>query len=149
MTSRANIEAFLAEPAIAVVGVSRSGRKFGNFASRALRGKGYRVYVVHPEAETIDGVRCYKRFTDLPEPVRCALVIVPPADAVKIVREAAAAGIGLVWLQQGAESPEVLAACRESGLEAVAGECLLMFARPRGIHLVHRWINGLRGKLPA
>ena len=149
MTSRAAVEAFLAEPAMAVAGVSRSGRKFGHAAMRALRDKGYRVYVLHPEAQEIDGLRCYKRFADLPERVHAALVVVPPDAAVAVIRDAAAAGITRVWLQQGAESPAALAACRDAGIEVVSGECVLMFARPHGIHKVHHWIRGLRKKLPA
>ena len=66
MASKASIDAFLAEPAIAVVGVSRSGKGFGNFAARELRRKGYRVYPVNPEADLIDGERCFRSLSGLP-----------------------------------------------------------------------------------
>lgn len=149
MTSAAAINAFMGQPALAIVGVSRSGSKFGNLARRELARKGYRVYPIHPAATEIDGVRCYQRFADLPEPVDAVLVVVPPAEAGRVVSEAAAAGIHHVWLQQGAESPEVLRACRDLGLEVVSGECVLMFARPTGYHKAHRVIWKLLGKLPA
>ena len=148
MASRASVDAFLAQPALALVGLSRSGKKFGNLAFRELAAKGYRVYPIHPAAETIDGAHCYHRFSDLPEPVDAMLVVVPPAAALNAVRQAAAAGIHHIWLQQGAESPEVLEACRELGLDVVAGECVLMFARPTSFHKVHRWIWQLLGKMP-
>jgi uncharacterized protein len=77
------------------------------------------------------------------------LVVVPPERALGGVRTAAAAGIRRVWLQQGAKSPEVLAACAELGLETIAGECVLMYAKPTGLHRVHQWAWGLLGKLPA
>jgi predicted CoA-binding protein len=48
-----------------------------------------------------------------------------------------------VWLQQGAESPDVIAASRELGLDVVAGECILMFAKPAGFHRAHRWVHDL------
>jgi predicted CoA-binding protein len=64
-------------------------------------------------------------------------------------REAARAGLTRVWLQQGAESPVVTLACAELGLDAVAGECILMFAKPTGLHKVHRWVSQLVVKLPA
>lgn len=149
MTSRAAVDAFLAQPALALAGASRSGKKFGNVALRELRAKGYRVYLIHPEADVIDGVRCYRRIADLPEAVNTLLVVLPPAQALSIVREAAAAGVRRVWLQQGAESEHVLQACRSLGLETVAGECILMFARPTGFHRLHRWVWGALGKLPA
>lgn len=149
MTSRAAVDSFLAQPAIALVGMSRSGKKFGNLACRELTTKGYRVYPIHPVAQTIDGRRCYQRLADLPEAVDAVLVVVPPGQAEATVREAAAAGIHHVWLQQGAESPEVLKACREAGIEAVSGECILMFANPHGYHKAHKWVWGLLGKLPS
>ncbi len=148
MTTRAAVDAFLAEPALAIVGVSRSGKKFGNYASKALREKGYRVYPVHPSAKTIDGVECYRRFDELPEEVGAVLVVVPPIEAATVVRDAAAAGVRHVWLQQGAESPDVIKVCRELGVEAVAGECILMFARPGGFHKAHGWLWRLLGKSP-
>ena len=148
MTTRAAVEAFLAEPALAVVGVSRSGKKFGNYASKALRERGYRVYPLHPSASAIDGVECYRNFDQLPEEVSAVLVVVPPVQAESVVRDAAAAGVRRVWLQQGAESPDVLQLCSELGVDVVAGECILMFARPRGVHRLHEWLWRLLGKSP-
>jgi predicted CoA-binding protein len=149
MTSKASVDAFLVQPALALVGMSRSGKKFGNLACRELTTKGYRIYPIHPSAETIEGRRCYRRFADLPERVDAVLVVVPPAQAAPTVREAAAAGIHHVWLQQGAESPEVLQVCRDIGIDTVSGECILMFAKPTGYHKAHRWLWRLLGKLPA
>lgn len=149
MKSKASIEAFLAEPTMAVVGVSRSGKGFGNAAARELRRKGYRVHPINPNADLIDGERCYRSLAELPEPVRALLVVVPPAQALNVVREAAKVGITRVWLQQGAESPLVNLACDELGLDVIAGECILMFAKPTGVHKAHRWISKVMGKLPA
>ena len=64
MTSAKSIEAFLDNPSIAVVGVSRSGRGFGNAACRSLRTQGYRVYPVNWSAPTVDGIRCYSRLSE-------------------------------------------------------------------------------------
>jgi predicted CoA-binding protein len=149
MTSQRSIEAFLEQPAIAVVGASRARTKFGNIACRELRAKGYRVYPVHPSGTEIDGVRSYPNLGALPEPVQSVLVVVPPAQALGVVRAAAAAGIRHVWLQQGAESPAVVDACRQLGLDVVSGECVLMFAEPKGVHKLHQWINRITHRLPA
>lgn len=148
-TSRAAVDEFLAKPALALAGASRSGRKFGNFAMRELRAKGYQVYPIHPVADVIDGVRCYSSVAKLPEKVDALLVVVPPVAAPDVLRDAAAAGVSRVWLQQGAESADVLALCHELGLVVVAGECILMFAKPKGFHKLHRWIWAGLGKLPA
>lgn len=147
-TTRSSIDAFLAQPALALIGVSRSGKKFGNVILRELTAKGLHVYPIHPVLDVLDGVRCYRHFADLPEPVGGVIVSVPPAEAVSVVRDAAAAGIRHVWLQQGAESPYVANLCIELGLDVVMGECILMFAAPSGIHRVHRTIDAVFGRLP-
>ena len=149
MSTAQSIDAFLDNPAIAVVGVSGSGKGFGNTACRALRTKGYRVYPVNWSSPTVDGVRCCGSLHELPERVKAVLIVVPPAQAVHVVRDAAAAGIRHVWLQQGAESPEALRLCDELRLNLIAGECILMFAQPNGIHAFHRWVRSFTHGLPA
>jgi uncharacterized protein len=148
MTTRSDVESFLQCPALALVGLSRSGKKFGNLACRELRTRGYRVYPIHKSAESIDGVTCVRDFASLPEPVDAVLVVVPPAEAMSVVRDAAAHGLHHVWLQQGAESPDVLQACQDLRLNVVSGECILMFASPRSYHKLHRAVWRWLGKLP-
>ena len=149
MTSKAVVTDFVSQKKLAVVGVSRQGKKFGNMAFRALKAKGYKLLPVHPQAETIEGERCYPSLAALPEPVDGVLVVVPPAETEKVVREAAAAGIKRVWMQQGAESPAAIKFCEDNGLSAVHGECILMFAEPAAwFHRAHRWVWKLLGKLP-
>lgn len=147
-SSRSSIEAFLAQPALAIVGVSRSGEKFGNVILRELRAKGRHIYPLHPVAKMIDGVTCYAHIADMPEPVTGMVINVSPADAVTALRDAAEAGIRHVWLQQGCESPYAANLCIELGLDAVLGECILMHAEPTGIHRVHRVLAGALGRLP-
>lgn len=147
--SKAAVDSFIAQKTLALVGASRSGRKFGNAIYRELRAKGYRVLAVHPSAERIEGDPCWPTLAALPEPVGGAVVVVPPVAAHTVVQEAAAARIPRVWLQQGSESPEAVEAARAAGLEVVSGHCLLMFVEPTGwFHRVHRTLWGWLGKLP-
>jgi predicted CoA-binding protein len=149
MTSKAAVDDFLEQKDLALVGVSRGGKKFGNAALRELTANGYRVFPVHPEAETVQGVRCYPNLRELPELVGGLLIVVPPDQTEVVVREAAAAGIRRVWMQLGSSSPNAIQFCAENRIEAVHGECILMFLR-RGpaLHRFHHWLWGLLGKLP-
>jgi len=149
MTSKAAVADFVSQRKLAVVGVSRKKMKFGNLAFRELKRKGYKLFPVHPHAEQLEGERCSASLAALPEPVDGLLVIVPPAQAEQVVREAAAAGIRRVWLQQGAGSPAAIRFCEDNGISVVHGECILMFAEPAAwYHRAHRWVWGLLGKLP-
>ena len=142
------VQDFIDGKRIALVGMSRGGKKFGNMAYKELKERGYQVYPVHPEAEQIDGENCYKNLASLPESVDGVLVVVPPERSSQVMRDAAEAGIRNVWLQQGAESPEVLALGGELDLNLVSKKCILMYAEPVGsVHGVHRFFVKLFGKL--
>lgn len=133
---------------LAVVGVSRSGKKFGNMALAELKARGYEVFPVHPSAREIGGELCYPKLGVLSGRVDGVFVCVPPQQAAQVLREAAAAGMRNVWLQQGAESPEVLALAGALGLNLVHGKCVLMYAPPvRSFHGWHRAFARLFGQL--
>ncbi len=150
MTSRADVDAFLSSESLALAGAKRSGKGMGNYLLRELAAKGYRVHPVHPEADVLEGRRCYRSLAELPEKVDGAVLCVPPPQALELVRQAADAGIARVWMQQGAESPEAMTAARERGVTAIGGECLLMFVRDTAFfHRAHRFFRGLAHRLPA
>jgi uncharacterized protein len=149
MTSKSVVQDFLAQKTLAVVGVSRGGKKFGNMAYRELKAKGYHVIPVHPSAEVVEGDKAYPNLAAIPEKPGGVLVIVSPAQAEKVVQDAAKAGISRVWLQQGAESPAAIQYCKDNGIKVVHNECIMMFAEPTGFgHKAHRWVWGVLGKLP-
>jgi Predicted CoA-binding protein len=142
------IDNFLTEKKLAVAGVSRSGKKFGNSLVNELIKKGYTVFIIHPQADEIQGVKCYKTFGGMPERVGGVIVVVQPSETEKIVREAAAANIKKIWMQTGAESEEAIRYCGENGIEVVSKKCFLMYVEPvAGFHKFHRWVNKLTGKL--
>lgn len=149
MTTKAAVQDFLDRRNLAVVGVSRGGKKFGNAAYKELKAKGYQLYPVNPNADVIEGDLCYRSLSALPQPVEGLLIVVPPQETEKVVGDAAEAGIRRVWMQQGAESPAAIQFCQEQGISVIYGECILMFAEPAAFyHRLHRWVWGLLGKLP-
>lgn len=148
MTQQSIVSAFLSEKTVALAGVSRSGKKFGNTVLKELTGKGYEVLIVHPEAQEIEGQSCYASLSDLPDSVNGLVLVVPPRQTEILVKEAHAAGIKTVWMQQGSSSPDAVKYCEENGIEVISGECILMFAHPHGLHKFHHWLWGVLGKLP-
>jgi predicted CoA-binding protein len=142
------IEEFVNCKRLAVVGVSRDEKKFGSMAYLELKERGYDLVPVHPDLPSFAGETCYPRLQAIPQPVDGAVVIVSPARVSDVLRDAAAAGVTRVWIQQGAESPEALALADELGLSVAHNACILMYAQPvRGFHKFHRAIVKLFGKL--
>jgi predicted CoA-binding protein len=149
MSSQQLISEFLSHRKLALVGVSRSGRKFGNLIFKELKTKGYQVYPVHPQVPAIDGQSCWPNVLQLPKEVEGVVIVVPPAQTEKVVKEAATAGISRVWMQQGSESTAAIRFCEENGIQAVSGQCILMFLEPAAfLHRAHRWLWRILGKLP-
>jgi len=149
MTSKQSVTDFLAQKKLALVGLSRKGGKFGNMILKDLTRKGYMVYPIHPEADSIDGHACWKGFDLLPEKVGGAVLVVPPKETDKVVRQASEARIPRIWMQQGSESGSAISFCEENGISVVHGHCILMFAEPAGfLHRFHRFLLQLFGRLP-
>lgn len=103
---------------------------------------------MHPQAERVDGESCYRSLQDLLERVGGVLIVTPPSETEKVVREAATAGITRVWMQQGDQSDAAIQFCAERGMCVVHGECILMFAQPTGVHKFHHFLWRLLGRLP-
>jgi len=142
------IQEFIDGKRIALAGASRTGKKFGNSAYKELKAREYEVYLVHPEAQEIEGETCYPNLASLPSKVDGVLVCLPPNQGSTVLREAADLGIRNIWLQQGADSPELLSLGRELDLNLVSGKCILMYAPPvRSIHRFHRGFVKLIGQL--
>lgn len=125
MASRERLDAFIRGQRWAVVGASEDRTKFGNITLRELQKRGKQVYPVNPRASEVEGETCYPSLNALPEPVDRVLIVVPPKQGERVVKEAAEAGIEYVWFQPGAESDAALAFCEAHGMEAISGHRIL------------------------
>ena len=126
MDSQEQIAAFLDGAPHAVVGASRTRAKYGNKVLRCYMQHERRVYPVNPHAQTVEGLPSFATLASLPEPVHGISLITPPDISATIVEEAALMGIGHLWVQPGAESPELLTRAAELGLSVIAdGSCIL------------------------
>ncbi len=141
------VQDFLQAKRLAVVGVSRSPQKFGSAIYTELKARGFEVYGVNPNMDAIDGDRCYKSLTELAGKVDGAVICLHPQQTAEVIREAAAAGITRIWVQQGAQSLETVKAAREAGVTPVEGKCILMYAgEVKSVHAFHRFFARVFGQ---
>jgi len=105
---------------VMVIGASTNREKYGNKAVRAYMRGGHEVLPVNPRADVIEGLRCYHTIAEAPGPIDRATVYLPPKMGAEAMEELGARGdVGEVWLNPGAESPEVVAAAKRAGLEVI------------------------------
>ncbi|MFI5926970.1 CoA-binding protein [Micromonospora sp. NPDC051543] len=111
---------------IAVVGASRDPSKAAHSVPLQMQRYGWRIIPVNPSVDELFGERAYASLADIPHPVDLVDVFRPAADAVQVVRDAAAIGAPAVWLQLGIVSAEAREIAQEAGMEYVEDRCLIV-----------------------
>jgi predicted CoA-binding protein len=149
MTTLESIEAFLAPKKMAVIGVSRNPKKFGRQVYNALKEKGFTVYGVNPNTETLDGDPCYPNIASLPAEADRVFIVTPPEKTAENVRMALDKDIRNIWIQQRSDTGEALELLKDTEVNLIHNQCILMYAGPvKGPHKFHRFINKVFGKYP-
>jgi predicted CoA-binding protein len=131
MTARDHIEDFLRQPRLALVGVSRNSSDFTRTLFREFLRRGYDAVPVNPEADEIDGRRCFHRVQEITPPVDGALLFTSPKVTESVVMDCAAAGVRRIWMYRavgrGAVSKAAVSFCKSRGIAVVPGFCPYMF----------------------
>lgn len=112
----------------AVVGANDNPEKYGNMIYKKLKKFGYTVYPVNPNYEEIEGDKCYKDLSSLPEKPEVIDMVVSPKRGMAVLKEAASLGIQNIWLQPGTYNDEVMELIKSEGLTAVQA-CILVALR--------------------
>lgn len=104
---------------VAVIGASSDRRKFGNKALRAYAQQGYTVYPINPHEKDIEGHPAFASVLDVPGPIDMATVYVRPEAAVRVMDDLAAKDVREIWLNPGADGPEVVERAEQLGLKTI------------------------------
>lgn len=108
------------KPTVAILGASSDRSKYGNKSLRAHQQKGYDVYPVNPKGGQIEGLPAYPRLADVPvDHLDRISVYLPPPVTLTALDDIAAKGCNELWLNPGAESPEVVEKAIALGLNVI------------------------------
>ena len=123
---------FLAGKRVAVTGVSRTAKDHGsNVVYKRMRERGYEVFAVNPNADEVEGDRCYHDLRSIPGGVEGVVIGTRPELADETMRECAELGIKHVWMHRGPGAGSVSASAadygREHGIAVIDGGCPCMF----------------------
>ena len=146
--SKKEIESFLSTKKIAIAGVSRNSKKFGHAVYKDLSQKGFDVYPINPDTDSLGGTPCFQSVSALPSDVKNILIVTPKDQTAGLVKEAVSAGMSGIWIQQMSETPEAITFAEENRVNLISKECILMWAEPvKSIHRFHRGVKRLFGML--
>lgn len=123
----------LADPdtTVAVIGASDNRAKYGSIIYRDLKSRGYRVFPVNPNRQTVDGDTAYPNLSSLPEPPDIIDLVVPPEVGRVVLEEADRLGYKRVWFQPGSESRELLSFAHQRGFDLIEA-CIMVVASQVG-----------------
>src|SRR3954447_22625384 len=92
---------FLSSKRIAVTGVSREAGGHGsNAVYKRLRDRGYEVFAVNPNADEVEGDRCYHHLRDIPDGVDAVVIATRPERVEATMAECADLGIQQTWMHR-------------------------------------------------
>jgi predicted CoA-binding protein len=145
---------FLANKRVAVTGVSRETKSHGsNVVYQRLRDRGYDVFAVNPNADEVEGDRCYHDLRSIPGGVNAVVIATRPEIAEETMRECADLGIEHVWMHRGPGAGSVSEAAadygRRQGIAVIDGGCPCMFDPTADFgHKAMRVVFTLAGNVP-
>ena len=96
-----------------------------------LRDRGYEVFAVNPNADEVEGDRCYHDLASIPGGVEAVVIATSPDRAEQTMRECVELSIDHVWMHRGPGPGSVSEAAagygREHGVSVIDGGCPCMF----------------------
>jgi len=117
------------ETSVAIIGASSRREKFANKAVRAFTDVGYTVYAVHPKEDEVEGLPVYRSVADIPDSVAVASLYVSPKVGITMLAGFKEKGIQAVYVNPGADSPELFAEGQKLGLEMRAACSILAIGK--------------------
>jgi hypothetical protein len=140
------VQDFLAQKAIAVVGVSIQRETGCNLNYKKFKESGYKVYAVNPRTSIFDGAPCYPDLKSIPERPDAVFMLTSPKVTERIVQQCVELGIKHIWMHclMGTKpglsagttsvSQSAVELCRVNGIAVIPGSCPAQFLKPDFSH---------------
>jgi succinyl-CoA synthetase alpha subunit/GNAT superfamily N-acetyltransferase len=147
VAARASLRPFFEPSSIAVVGAGRRPGGVGAEILNNLRTTGYRgrIVPIHPSAAVVHGLPAVPRLTMVQGDIDLAVVVVPAAQVLSVVRDAAAkhvkalvvisAGFAEVGAEGRQAEAELLSIVREAGMRMIGPNCMGVLNAAPGVLL--------------
>lgn len=152
LSHQERVNDFLAQKRIAISGLSRTKDSGAGAIYLKLRQRGYQVFALHPEAESLHGDKCYPSLSAIPGGVDALFIMNSPDISEKLVDEAAQIGIKRIWMHNNTMMPSSVSQaaverCKQAGISVIAVGCPMMFVEPDFFHGCMRWIIRATGRM--
>jgi len=130
------LESFFNPKSVAIVGASRQKGKVGHEILANIIGAGYKgkIYPVNPQADTIEGLKCYPDLESIQQVPELVIIVVPGKIVLAIMQQCAKVGTRAVIIitagfkevgKEGRELEEQISqTARKAGIRVIGPNCL-------------------------
>jgi acetyl coenzyme A synthetase (ADP forming)-like protein len=130
------LESFFNPKSVAIVGASRQKSKVGYEILANMMGAGYKgeIYPVNPQADTIEGLKCYPDLESIKKVPELVIIVVPAKIVPAIMQQCAKVGTRAVIIitagfkevgKEGRELEEQISqTARQAGIRVIGPNCL-------------------------
>lgn len=153
MNYEQKVSEFLNQKVIAIAGVSRNPQGgVGNPIYKKFKENGYNIFPLNPNAETIEGDKCFPNLKSIPEKVNAVFIATSPAISTEIVKQSIEAGVKTIWFHRsmgnGSFSAEAAKLGEDNGITVIKSGCPMMYiSKVDPFHKMMRFFMKLFGKL--
>ena len=118
---------FLEKSNWAVIGDVLNPAKPASTVVATLKGDGKTVHLINPRDKT---GQCFPDLNAVAQPIEVVDLCINHVEGLKQMQQAAALGIKQVFIQPGAESPEILSFCEQNNIEVFQGCVMVEMGAP-------------------
>jgi predicted CoA-binding protein len=118
---------------IAIIGLSSSPNRTSYRIGKYLLGEGFTIIPVNPNEESVFGLKCYSKISDVPEDIQIDMVDIfrNSRYAADMVQEIAnwSESTGqkpVIWTQIGVSSDEAKRIANQNGFTYIEDKCLMV-----------------------
>ena len=116
---------------VAILGASAKTDRYSNMAQKILVDQGYNVYPVNPGYENIDGVKCYKSYSDIKDEIHSLLIYMNPSRLNEIIPEILFGKPERIIFNPGSEDDEIENLLKQNGIEIIEACSLVLLKSGR------------------
>lgn len=109
---------------VAIVGASQEKDRPSNIVANYLRRNGYIVFLVNPNYDSIDNMKCYPDLKSISQKIEIVDIFRKSETVKPIVEDAVAIGAKVIWMQEGIKNDEAAEIAYKAGLIVIMDRCI-------------------------
>jgi predicted CoA-binding protein len=113
---------------VAVLGASKNPERYSNMAVDQLHQRGYLVYPVNPVYDTVAGLPCYDRLTDINDEIDVLTIYMNPQNLLSLQSHILLKKPKRIIFNPGSMSQRICNECVQAGIEVLEA-CTLVLLR--------------------